>query len=53
MITPNDEDSAREDLAEEGLKVRIAQERVFSDEDEGKVARQSPAEGSRAGEGWA
>ncbi|QPP09315.1 Stk1 family PASTA domain-containing Ser/Thr kinase [Streptomyces bathyalis] len=50
-VVGDDEDSAREDLAEEGLKVRIAQGRVFSDEDEGKVARQSPAEGSTAGEG--
>ncbi|SCK24726.1 Stk1 family PASTA domain-containing Ser/Thr kinase [Streptomyces sp. WMMB 322] len=50
-VVGDDEDSAREKLTEEGLKVRIAPERVFSDEDEGSVARQSPAEDSTAGEG--
>jgi serine/threonine-protein kinase len=50
-VVGDEEDSAREDLLDEGLKVRIAPERVFSDEDEGSVARQSPAEGSPAAEG--
>ncbi|OEU88312.1 serine/threonine protein kinase [Streptomyces abyssalis] len=50
-VVGDDEDSATEDLREEGLKVRIAPERVFSEEDEGSVARQTPAEGSPAAEG--
>ena len=50
-VVGDDEDSAREELRDEGLKVRIAQERVFSDEDKGEVARQSPAEGRTVGEG--
>ncbi|NLU74546.1 Stk1 family PASTA domain-containing Ser/Thr kinase [Streptomyces sp. HNM0575] len=50
-VVGDEEDSAADDLRDEGLKVRIASERVFSDEDEGSVARQSPAEGSSAAEG--
>lgn len=50
-VVGDDPDSAREDLEEEGLKVRISPKRVFSEEDEGKIARQSPSEGSSAGEG--
>jgi serine/threonine-protein kinase len=50
-VVGDDEDSARDELREEGLKVRIAPERVFSEEDEGSVARQSPAEGGSAAEG--
>lgn len=50
-VIGDDVDSARESLREEGLKVRIAPTRVFSDEDEGDVARQSPAAGGPAGEG--
>ncbi|MFC4497501.1 Stk1 family PASTA domain-containing Ser/Thr kinase [Streptomyces ovatisporus] len=50
-VVGDDEDRAREDLEEEGLKVRVADSRVFSEEDEGTVARQSPAEDSEAAEG--
>lgn len=50
-VVGDDPDSAREDLEEEGLKVRISPKRVFSEEDEGKIARQTPSEGSSAGEG--
>ncbi|WP_314172723.1 Stk1 family PASTA domain-containing Ser/Thr kinase [Streptomyces winkii] len=50
-VVGDDEDSATDDLREEGLKVRIAPQRVFSEEDEGSVARQTPAEGSPAAEG--
>ncbi|GGO53263.1 serine/threonine protein kinase [Streptomyces daqingensis] len=50
-VVGDDADSAREDLEEEGLKVRVAEKRVFSEEDEGEVARQSPSEGSEAAEG--
>jgi len=50
-VVGDDEDSAREDLEENGLKVRIASSRVFSEEDEGEVARQSPTEGGTAAKG--
>ncbi|MCT2593357.1 Stk1 family PASTA domain-containing Ser/Thr kinase [Streptomyces sp. N2-109] len=50
-VTGEDEASAREDLEEVGLKVRIAQQRVFSDEDEGDIAKQSPGQGAIAAKG--
>lgn len=50
-VVGDDEDSAVDELREEGLKVRIAPARVFSEEDEGSIARQSPAEGGTAAEG--
>ncbi|WP_181766685.1 Stk1 family PASTA domain-containing Ser/Thr kinase, partial [Streptomyces albidus (ex Kaewkla and Franco 2022)] len=50
-VVGDDEDSALEDLREEGLEVRVASKRVFSEEDEGKVALQSPAEGTTAAKG--
>ncbi|MEU8823780.1 Stk1 family PASTA domain-containing Ser/Thr kinase [Streptomyces sp. NPDC048636] len=37
-------DDARSKLADEGFKVKIAKQRVFSDEDKGAVARQSPGD---------
>jgi serine/threonine-protein kinase len=50
-VVGDDEDSALEDLRDEGLKPRVETERVFSEEDEGEVARQSPEEGSTAAKG--
>ena len=45
-VVGEDESAARDALREEGFKVRVADRRVFSEEDEGAVARQSPADGS-------
>lgn len=45
------QDDAAKELRSEGLKVSIAAKRVFSEEDKGTVARQSPAEGSEAAKG--
>ncbi|WP_197287454.1 Stk1 family PASTA domain-containing Ser/Thr kinase [Streptomyces apocyni] len=42
---------ARDDLREAGLKVKVAPERVFSQEDAGTVVRQSPSEGTQLAEG--
>ncbi|MFP8885138.1 Stk1 family PASTA domain-containing Ser/Thr kinase [Streptomyces mangrovi] len=50
-VVGEDEGVARQRLEEAGLKVRTAPERVFSQEDEGTVARQSPREGAVAAEG--
>lgn len=50
-VIGEDEGTAQQELTEEGLKVRVEGERVFSEEDEGKVARQSPGEGTTAAEG--
>ncbi|MBN3928341.1 Stk1 family PASTA domain-containing Ser/Thr kinase [Streptomyces verrucosisporus] len=50
-VVGEDEGTARQRLEEAGLEVRTAPERVFSEEDEGTVARQSPREGAVAGEG--
>jgi beta-lactam-binding protein with PASTA domain len=50
-VVGDDEASAKDQLSEEGLKARISTKRVFSDEDKGSVARQSPGEDSSAGEG--
>ncbi|RLL66412.1 PASTA domain-containing protein [Streptomyces sp. Z26] len=50
-LVGDDEDDARDALEELGLKVRVAQQRVFSDEDEGKVAEQSPSEDAPLAEG--
>lgn len=44
-------DDARQELTDAGLKVRIAAGRVNSAYDKGRVAAQSPDEGSRAAEG--
>ncbi|WP_318204001.1 Stk1 family PASTA domain-containing Ser/Thr kinase [Streptomyces sp. SCL15-4] len=51
-VTGDDLDSAREELADAGLKVRVAAERIHSSEfDEDTVAAQSPDEGGEAAEG--
>ncbi|MFH0244746.1 Stk1 family PASTA domain-containing Ser/Thr kinase [Streptomyces sp. HK10] len=50
-VVGEDEGTARQRLEESGLKVGTAPERVFSQEDEGMVARQSPREGAVAAEG--
>ncbi|MGW5327209.1 Stk1 family PASTA domain-containing Ser/Thr kinase [Streptomyces sp. NPDC004014] len=50
-VTGEDPDSARQDLQDAGLKVRIAAQRVTSEYDKGQVARQSPGAGGRAAEG--
>ncbi|WP_030543009.1 Stk1 family PASTA domain-containing Ser/Thr kinase [Streptomyces albus] len=42
---------ARQTLEDAGLKVRIAPERVFSEEEKGAVAGQSPAEGATLAQG--
>ncbi|MEU0336184.1 Stk1 family PASTA domain-containing Ser/Thr kinase [Streptomyces sp. NPDC006193] len=47
----DDPESARQELADAGLKVRIAAGRITSDHDRGDVAAQSPRPGSRAAEG--
>ncbi|MER8014643.1 Stk1 family PASTA domain-containing Ser/Thr kinase [Streptomyces griseoluteus] len=46
-----DAESARQDLVDAGLKVRIAADRVHSDYDKGQVAAQSPEPGARGAEG--
>ncbi|MFJ4949382.1 Stk1 family PASTA domain-containing Ser/Thr kinase [Streptomyces sp. NPDC088760] len=50
-VTGDDVDSARQELTDAGLKVRIAAGRINSEYDKGEVAAQSPDEGSRAAEG--
>ncbi len=50
-VTGEDADSARQDLQDAGLKVRIAVQRVNSEFDRDQVARQSPGAGGRAAEG--
>jgi serine/threonine-protein kinase len=51
-VTGSDEADARSELAEAGLKVKIATERVNSSEyDKGQVVRQTPASGGTAAEG--
>jgi serine/threonine-protein kinase len=50
-VTGKDPDEARQELTDAGLKVKVATERVHSDQDKGKVAAQSPNDGSRAAEG--
>ncbi|MEU9557649.1 Stk1 family PASTA domain-containing Ser/Thr kinase [Streptomyces fumanus] len=51
-VTGEDLADARADLTEAGLKVKVAAERVTSDDHEaGQVARQTPADGSRVAEG--
>ncbi|QKV95455.1 Stk1 family PASTA domain-containing Ser/Thr kinase [Streptomyces sp. NA02950] len=43
-------DDARSELNDEGFKVKIAEQRVFSDEDKGAVARQSPGDVAAKGD---
>ncbi|MDJ1135358.1 Stk1 family PASTA domain-containing Ser/Thr kinase [Streptomyces iconiensis] len=50
-LVGDEQSDAAKELRDEGLKVRIAAKRVFSEEDKGTVARQSPAEGSEAAKG--
>ncbi|MFF8730855.1 Stk1 family PASTA domain-containing Ser/Thr kinase [Streptomyces sp. NPDC015171] len=50
-VTGDDLDSAKEELTDAGLKVKVAQGRVNSEYDKGKVAAQSPKEGAEAAEG--
>ncbi|MFG2359837.1 Stk1 family PASTA domain-containing Ser/Thr kinase [Streptomyces sp. NPDC048521] len=50
-VTGKDLDEARQKLTDAGLKVKVAPERVHSDQDKGKVAAQSPDDGTRAAEG--
>lgn len=50
-VTGADVPSAREALREAGLDVRVADERVFSEEEKGTVAAQSPEAGAVRAEG--
>ncbi|MGW7516763.1 PASTA domain-containing protein [Streptomyces sp. NPDC054796] len=50
-VVGEDEGSAQQELREAGFKVRVAEKRVFSEEDEGTVARQSPADGATGAKG--
>ncbi|MEU6994836.1 Stk1 family PASTA domain-containing Ser/Thr kinase [Streptomyces sp. NPDC046465] len=50
-VTGESESDATSELEEEGLKVEIATKQVYSDEDKGDVAEQSPGEGKTLAEG--
>ncbi|MGV4985118.1 Stk1 family PASTA domain-containing Ser/Thr kinase [Streptomyces sp. NRAIS4] len=50
-VTGDDPADAKQELTDAGLKVKIAPEQVNSEYDKGKVAQQSPGDGSRAAEG--
>ncbi|MBP0462114.1 Stk1 family PASTA domain-containing Ser/Thr kinase, partial [Streptomyces montanisoli] len=50
-VTGEDVHEATADLADAGLRAKIATRRVESDQDAGAVARQSPAEGGQLAEG--
>ncbi|MER6623065.1 Stk1 family PASTA domain-containing Ser/Thr kinase [Streptomyces sp. NPDC000931] len=50
-VTGDDAEDARAELEEAGLKVKIAAERVNSEHDAGRVARQTPGAGRQAAEG--
>ncbi|MBD0419930.1 Stk1 family PASTA domain-containing Ser/Thr kinase [Streptomyces sp. TRM S81-3] len=50
-VTGDDLADARAELTEAGLKVKVAAERVNSEYDAGRVARQTPNAGGRAAEG--
>ncbi|MFG2499385.1 Stk1 family PASTA domain-containing Ser/Thr kinase [Streptomyces sp. NPDC048441] len=50
-VTGESAGEATADLQEAGLKARIATTRVYSDEDKGDVAKQSPVEGRQLAEG--
>ncbi|KMS87417.1 serine/threonine protein kinase [Streptomyces regensis] len=50
-VTGDDLESARQELTDAGLKVRVAEERVNSEYDKGEVAAQSPGDGRQAAEG--
>ncbi|WP_193563996.1 Stk1 family PASTA domain-containing Ser/Thr kinase [Streptomyces sp. L-9-10] len=50
-VTGESVEDATEELADQGLKVKVAAERVNSPEDAGSVARQSAAEGAQLARG--
>ncbi len=50
-VTDTSVEDATTELEDAGLKVRIAEERVHSEFDEGQVAEQSPGEGKELAEG--
>ncbi|MFD8305617.1 Stk1 family PASTA domain-containing Ser/Thr kinase [Streptomyces sp. NPDC059690] len=50
-VTGEDLDSARSDLEDAGLTVKVAAERINSDYDKGQVAAQTPQADGRAAEG--
>ncbi|MDC2956067.1 Stk1 family PASTA domain-containing Ser/Thr kinase [Streptomyces gilvifuscus] len=50
-VTGEDLDSARSDLEDAGLKVKVAAERINSDYDKGQVAAQTPRGDGQAAEG--
>ncbi|MGW0512326.1 Stk1 family PASTA domain-containing Ser/Thr kinase [Streptomyces olivaceoviridis] len=50
-VTGEDLESAKQELTDAGLKVRVAGQRVHSEYDEGEVAAQSPGDGRQAAEG--
>lgn len=50
-VVGESEDDARSELEDAGFKVKIAQRQVFSDEDKGAVAEQSPSSGLDAAQG--
>ncbi|AXI86304.1 Stk1 family PASTA domain-containing Ser/Thr kinase [Streptomyces griseoincarnatus] len=50
-LTGDDPEDARAELEEAGLKVEIADGRVHSEHDAGRVARQTPGAGGEAAEG--
>ncbi|MFH8980263.1 Stk1 family PASTA domain-containing Ser/Thr kinase [Streptomyces varsoviensis] len=50
-VTGDSVEDAAKELTEKGFKVKIADERVFSEEDKGDVARQSPAKDAPAAKG--
>ncbi|MFD9217479.1 Stk1 family PASTA domain-containing Ser/Thr kinase [Streptomyces sp. NPDC059544] len=50
-VTGESVEDATGTLADAGLKVKVAPEQVYSPEDAGTVARQSPAEGGQAAKG--
>ncbi|MXM68639.1 Stk1 family PASTA domain-containing Ser/Thr kinase [Streptomyces sp. HUCO-GS316] len=50
-VTGEDLQDAQAELEEAGLKVKVAAEQVNSEYDAGKVAQQTPADGSQAAEG--
>ncbi|MEV0281037.1 Stk1 family PASTA domain-containing Ser/Thr kinase [Streptomyces sp. NPDC050610] len=50
-VTGDSVEDATKELNEKGFKVKVADEQVFSEEDKGDVAQQSPAEDSPAAKG--
>ncbi|POX60325.1 serine/threonine protein kinase [Streptomyces sp. Ru62] len=50
-VTGDDLESAKQELTDAGLKVKVAEERINSEYDEGEVAAQSPGDGREAAEG--